>query len=590
MSLDDAASLEQLLAEREAWLRERQMLRDSLEEKERSLEEKERSLEEKERSLEEANLRLEEKEQELRGASDLAQSLQEQVKALLAQRYGRRSEKLTDEEVGQLVLAFGGEPEKSDGKIPNTPPEDPEAPEPTGGEKGGKKKRKYKKGHPGRRQIDDSIERLVDDIKVPPEKRNCPACNHEMKCFKHVEHTRLEYVPAKMIAHVERREVLGCSRSSCKGHVETAPSKHCGRKKSILGYSLIARMIEQKCVDAIPIDRQHDQWTRLGVDIPINTLYSGWNWALDLLSIVGHALLGDILRQPYVRVDDTGLVVLDRHVTGGSRRGHLWFFVDELRRVGVIFTETWAASEIAPQLHQIEGFAQVDDWKGYASLVEDEVGVTRPLIDPEKRLGCAMHIRRRFFEAHRLGNEKSSFALDCFRRLYEVEKKAKVEKMSREQRYRLRQEYSVPILQEFDKWVDEELKTSLPKSKFGKALTYAKNQRTFLNRCLTDGRFEIDNGEPERQIRRPAVGRKNYLFTGSNRGGHRLATAYALVLTCRALGIPVAEYLEDILRKIDQGWNIRQLNELMPGTWVPGDSGTNEAEVKKPVGFPVSAT
>lgn len=82
---------------------------------------------------------------------------------------------------------------------------------------------------------------------------------------------------------------------------------------------------------------------------------------------------------------------------------------------------------------------------------------------------------------------------------------------------------------------------------------------------MTDGRFETDNGEPERQIRRPAVDLKNYLFTGSNEGGHRLATAYALVLTCRALGLPVTEYLEDVLGKIDQGWEMRRLSELVPG-------------------------
>lgn len=532
-----------------------------IENKRKEIEIKQRDIE-----IEQRKAELEESNAQRDSSRVLVAHLQEQVRALLAQRYGRKSEKLTAEQLGQLILAFGGDLKKDSELIPNQKPEDEGSPEPARKPRH-KSKKRYKNGHPGRHKIGPHIERIVNNVLVDAEHRTCPSCNLDMECFKYVEHECLEYIPGKLVAHVERREVLGCKNATCKKSVVTAPSNCKGRKQSILGYSMIAQLIEKKCLDALPIDRQRDQWKRMGFEIHVNSLYSAWNWALDLLEIVGHTLLGDILNQPYVGVDDTGMTVLDRDAPGGSRRGHLWFFVDAFGRTGVKFTPTWAAKDIAPTILQIEGFVQVDDWKGYSSTVEDEDGQKRFLVDPNRRLACAMHIRRRFYEDFRLGGKKSQFALECWKRIYDIERRMKEKELSSEQRFGWRQEHSVPILQEFDTWVDQELLRVLPQSKFGKALRYAKNQREYMHRCMSDGRFEIDNGEPERQIRRPAMGRKNYLFTGSDRGGHRLATAYTLVLSCRALGIPVAAYLEDVLRKIDQGWPMRKLNQLMPGNW-----------------------
>jgi hypothetical protein len=107
----------------------------------------------------------------------------------------------------------------------------------------------------------------------------------------------------------------------------------------------------------------------------------------------------------------------------------------------------------------------------------------------------------------------------------------------------------------------------LPKSPLRRATTYAINQRVFFRRCFEDGRFEIDNGRVERRIRNFAVGRHNYLFTGSARGGERLAAAYTLVDNCTLLGINPYQYLLDIIRKLDAGWPMRRLSELIPWNW-----------------------
>ncbi len=99
------------------------------------------------------------------------------------------------------------------------------------------------------------------------------------------------------------------------------------------------------------------------------------------------------------------------------------------------------------------------------------------------------------------------------------------------------------------------------------AVRYASNQRVFVRRCFSDGRFEIDNGAVERQIREPAIGRRNFLFTGSAAAAERIAVAYSLVQTCRALELNTREYLVDVLTKLEQGWPARRLTELLPQNW-----------------------
>jgi transposase len=101
----------------------------------------------------------------------------------------------------------------------------------------------------------------------------------------------------------------------------------------------------------------------------------------------------------------------------------------------------------------------------------------------------------------------------------------------------------------------------------GRAVGYAVHQRTFVRRCFTDGRFEIDNGHTERVLREPCIGRKNYLFTGSADAAERLAAAYTLVQSCRMLGFPARDYLIDVLTKLDAGWPMRRIGELVPDRW-----------------------
>jgi transposase len=495
--------------------------------------------------------------------------LQQRVDYLTRMLFGRRSEKLTREELGQLALAFGASEEAANAAEPEVPTPDTPAEsnddESTGD--GGKKKRKKRK-HPGRTRLSPELERKVTPVPVPEGERTCQCCGGEMACIGHLDHERVEYVPAKLVVHVERREKLACQAPSCRGDAVTAERKDQRDTHLRVGASLLAHLVESKCDDALPIYRQRDQLKRLGFDVPLNTLYGYWSYVTNLLRPVADTTLSVVLGDPhYVAMDDTKLDVLDKTKGKGIYRGHLWCFTGTSPLVAYGFTETWEAQEIVPWVGAIEGFVQCDDYKGYSSSVDWPGGGARILIPPERRLGCMMHLRRRFYEAFKQSDKRAAEPLALIKALYEIEAEAKTGGLDYDARGALRAERSLPILDQLEEWVDDHQNKLLPTSLLGRAVGYAKQQRPFIRRCFRDGRFEIDNGHTERQIREPAIGRKNFLFTGSADAAKSLAAAYTLVQSCRNLGFSAREYLIDVIHKLERGWPLRRIRELVPDRW-----------------------
>jgi len=478
--------------------------------------------------------------------------------------WGRRSEKLSRDELGQLVLAFGGSALQASAEAPDVPVPMPLEPETDEDDVAVEPK---KRRHPGRTKLSPSLERIASEpARVPESERACQHCSAEMASIGFVEHERVEYVPAKFVVHVERREKLACK--ACRGDAVTAErSGHATTRRA--GASVLAHLVESKCDDALPIHRQRDQFMRLGFDVPANTLYSYWSYVTDLLRPVADTTLSVVLGDPvYVAMDDTTLKVLDKNKGAGTSRGHLWCFAGSGPLVGYAFTETWAAEEVAPWVRAVDTLIQCDDYKGYGARVRDSSGTDYgPLVAPERRLGCMMHVRRRFHEALKLGDKRAAEAIELIQGLYAVEALARERSLGADDRLALRNERSQPLLSGFERVVDSLLASATPSSPLGSAVRYAAQQREFLRRCFTDGRFEIDNGRVERLIREPALGRKNFLFTGSPDGARRLATAYCLVQSCRNLGFGARDYLIDVIAKLEAGWPMRRIVELVPDRW-----------------------
>jgi transposase len=508
-------------------------------------------------------------------------------------RFGHQTEKLSREELRQLALALGGEPEAAEVDAPQTPaPQEPEqveaneagaeAPEPEAapGAPANKKRTRVRKMTAGA-----SVERIVTDVAVPEGERACVHCKKEMPVFDHVERERIAFVPAKIVVYVERREKRSCS---CGKDAATALRASAPAVERKVDASFLAKLVADKAALSLPLDRQRRELGRLGLDVPQATLASYWAYVTDLLEPVAVAAHAEVLAAPIVGADDTVLKTLTKGAKGNVTRAHLWCFVATdgapggPERVAYGYAPSWGAADVADWFGAIEGAVQCDGYAGYATTPEasedEDEGEGGPLVPPERRLGCGMHVRSKFHDAFLAKDARAGVALKLFAGLYRVEAECKERGLDAAARGEERRRRSRPLLDELDRLVDDWHPKLLPKSPLRRATTYAQNQRAFFRRCFEDGRFEIDNGRVERRIRLFAVGRRNFLFTGSARGGERLAAAYTLVDNCLLLGVDPFGYLLDVITKLEGGWPLRQLSELVPWRWAAEQAAQKRAQ------------
>jgi transposase len=500
----------------------------------------------------------------------------------LRYRYGRSTEKLAPDELKQLYLALGGD---ASAPTPDEGPLVPVPPSPTelvsaGGDAmpphGTTKKRRQRKVG-GATVVDANVERIVTKVPVPPEERACALCGGAKTLFDTVEHQRIEFVPAKVVVHVEQREKLTCLR--CHKDVSVASRTQVPAVIRKVGSSLLAQLLTDKCSTAQPLDRQRRELDRMGLHMPEQTLASYWAYSTDILAPVALATTGKVFASSIVGVDDSHLKTLDKHAKNGIFRAHLWCFVGTDGTVGGResvawgYTPSWDAEDITDWFSSIDGWIQCDGYAGYSSEVEDVDGDTRVAVPDERRLGCGMHIRSKFHAALLAKDRRAAVPLKLFADIYLIEAECRQRCLDANARGELRRARSVPILDQLDAWVDTIHPTLLPKSPLRRATTYAINQRPYFRRCFSDGAFEIDNGRTERRIRNYAVGRRNFLFTGSVRGGERLAVAYTLVDNCIILAIDPRRYLQDTIDRLERGHALSRMSELTPASWAADHSG-----------------
>lgn len=211
-------------------------------------------------------------------------------------------------------------------------------------------------------------------------------------------------------------------------------------------------------------------------------------------------------------------------------------------------------------LKDFHGFLQTDGYEAYEWLNAQRDDITL--------LHCMAHARRYFEKALDSDAERSAYALSEMQKLYAIERHARQADLSDEQRYALRQEQAVPILEELHAWLLEQAANVLPKSLIGKAVAYSLRRIKTLSLYTTDGRLEIDNNLIENTIRPIALGRKNYLFAGSHAAAQRIAVFYSLLGSCKLHGVEPYNYLKDILERLPDH-PINQIDDLLPHRWKP---------------------
>jgi transposase len=325
----------------------------------------------------------------------------------------------------------------------------------------------------------------------------------------------------------------------------------------------LAHIVVSKYDDHLPLYRQAEIFARDGVSLETSTL-SGWVGAIAAaLKPLVDALAGDILASDTLHVDDTPVPVLAPG-TGKTKTGRLWTYVrDERPFAGsrppaALFFYSPDRKGEHPQAH-LKDFRGVIHADGYAGF--NELFVGGRIVEA----GCWAHVRRKFFDVHvATGSPVAKEALDRIGQLYAVEKT--INGSPPERRQLRRQLQSQPIAEELAAWADSTVRQLSRKSELSAAFRYMRARWTALVRCLDDGRLALDNNPAERALRCVAIGRKNYLFAGSDAGGRRAAAIYSLIESAKLNGLNPQHYLADLLVRIADH-PARRIAELLPWNW-----------------------
>lgn len=330
--------------------------------------------------------------------------------------------------------------------------------------------------------------------------------------------------------------------------------------KGIAGPGLLAQIVIDKYTDHLPVHRQVQRFEREGIKLSSSTLTDWIGGTCALLGPLYETLKRQVLSSDYLQADETPIKVLDKGKKGTTHRGYHWVYRSPLKNM-VLFDYREGRGREGPHeiLKGFKGWLQTDGYAVYEDFGQ-KPGVTL--------LHCMAHARRKFDEAKGNDLARSSYALAEIQKLYALERCAKTEELTPEERLQLRQGKAVEILIGLKAWMLENYKAVLPKSAIGQALHYSLERWDRLMLYTTNGNLEIDNNLVENAIRPVAVGRKNYLFAGSHNGAERAAMLYSFLGTCKINEVNPFEWLRATLEKIPTH-PVNQLTELLPQNWKP---------------------
>jgi transposase len=480
--------------------------------------------------------------------SDIGQ-YRSRIDYLTRRVFGRRSERIDPSE-----LTFFGEKDFPGAEVEEEPAAAQD--EPTD------KKRTGGSGRNGRRRPPKDLPRRREVHDVPEEQKVCCECGCEKKPIGEEVSEQLEYIPASLYVIEHVRLKYACPR--CQGQVVVGEKPPQPIEKGLAGPGLLAQVITSKYCDHLPLHRQESIFARHGVDLSRKTLCDWVIRSAAVLEAVVKAMRRDALKSYCINTDDTPVSVQD---TGRAHKSFFWVYLGDRDHPHTIYDFTWTRSRDGPEkfLAGYQGFLQADAYSGYDGLYADGSII---------EVGCWAHARRYFFDAKLTAPVVAHQALLRIKELYAIEREAKA-RMAKHpndwdralaERLALRQEKAVPILEAFGTWLRELQPSVLPKSPLGEAIQYTLNNWTALNRYASDPRLEIDNNPAERALRPLCVGRGNWLFAGSERGGHAAAILYSLIASAKRHGLDPFAYLRDLLARIPTHPQ-RDIEQLFPNNW-----------------------
>jgi transposase len=401
--------------------------------------------------------------------------------------------------------------------------------------------------------------------RVREEQKRCPKCGgHDFTPLGDGKVTEVyEYIPARFERQVHIQEKLRCR---CGETILTAEGAAKVYDKAHYGPGFLAHVVVSKCADSIPLYRQAKQYRRDGVPMDRSTLVDLFHRTAELLAPLVARLLVLVSEKEIVLADETTLRVQAKKKT---RVAWLWSFIakDEFEKelLAYVFSKSRSGETPARVLEGTVGKLVVDGYTGYNR-------VTVP--GARERAGCLAHLRRKFFDSLK-SSPVAQQVLDLILEIYKVERAAlDQEILGTPAHLAMRQERSRKVMDELKALLLAEQPKHLPKGPMGEAIGYAIGQWDALTLFLTDARLPIDNNASERALRVAALGRKNFLFVGTNEAGENLAGLYSLIATCEANGVNPIDYLTDVLIRV-QTHPAAQIDELLPHRWQPSPPNTS---------------
>ena len=355
--------------------------------------------------------------------------------------------------------------------------------------------------------------------------------------------------------------------------VIAAPKPAMPIAKGLPGPGLLAHLIVSKCVDHLPLHRLERVYQRQGLFLHRSTLCDWMASCADLLRPLYDLMVGAVLQSRVIHTDDTP-VKLQELITHHLSTARLWAYLGDAAHPYNAFDFTVNHKRDGPQrfLANYRGYLQADAFSGYDGLYLPEPRTAQARII---EVACNAHARRKFYEARGSDALRSHEALAYYRQLYELERAAT--DFSDAQRLQMRQDLALPILVQFHAWLTAQRPVVLPKSPMGEAIGYALNNWTALVRYAEAGFLAIDNNAAEREMKRIAIGRKNWLTVGSPRGGQTAAVLFSFTSTCQRLGVEPWAYLRDVLTRLPTT-PAGQLGDLLPDRW----QAARQAQMAKP--------
>ena len=409
-----------------------------------------------------------------------------------------------------------------------------------------------------RESIPANLPRIEIIHDLPEDQKACP---HDGTALKHIgfeSHEQLDVIPAQIQVLHHKRLKYACP--CCEGFLITANKPAQPIEKSIASPGLLASVATQKYQDALPLYRQTEIFKRIGVELDRTTLA---NWMIacgQLIQPLINLIHERMLEQKILHADETRVQVLNEPGRAAETQSFMWVLRSTMPACSAVLfhyepTRSGKSAEIL--LRDYNNALMVDGFSGYNGVCEKNC-ITR--------LGCWAHARRKFVDAQKMQPKgktgKADQALAYIQQLYRIE--SEIKDKSQKEKLTARQNQSKTIIDKLKTWLDKSIAHSPPESAIGKALHYLYEQWPRLIRYLDDGDYPIDNNAAENAIRPFVVGRKNWLFSASQKGATSSANLYSLIETAKANGLEPYAYLKKIFTDLPNAKSIEDIENCLP--------------------------